>query len=64
MKADIGDSVLVRGRVTHIEGTTAVRVFFAGSEYPTVVTFSAIEQVEKPKKERVRPRKPLYDEPY
>jgi hypothetical protein len=64
MKAEVGDSVLVRGEVTHIEGATAVRVFFPGSEYPTVVRLSSIEQVTKPKKERVRPsKKVIYDEP-
>lgn len=64
MKAEVGDSVLVRGQVTHIEGDNAVRIMFPGSEYPTVVRISAIEQLTKPKKERERPsKKVIYDEP-
>lgn len=64
MKAEVGDSVLVRGEVTRVEGEGIVRVKFLGSPYPTAVVLSSIEQATKPKKERVRPsKKVIYDEP-
>lgn len=61
-KVEEGDSVLVRGEVTHlIEGERYVRVIFPGSEYPTVVSLNAIEGVTKAK--RAPRRKVMYDKP-